>query len=693
MANVLEALAFAARNLWIFPLPYGEKRPTDSFLELATNDPEKIKLLWRDPITGSKELNIGVLCGSGGNRLIIIDIDTKYDTRFHCSAIANYTAIGGHFDTLVIKTASGGLQAYFWLPEGVTFRNMQGVVLNVDIRCENGYGIGPGSFSLASGGAYEIYVDKPITELPHAIVPLLKPWQERKVRLNGHADSEKAIPLFVDYLQRVEPAIEGQGGDTHTYNVACMGVRDYGLSEPTTTLLMLEHFNPRCIPPWDADELKHKVENAEQYAIGETGSRDPDKVLDGVEYKAPTTPALIYPQDTSTDDTLLEPGHIPLTEWLVYPLLIKRKVTTLIGPGGVGKSSWAIALACHAVVGRDFGPFTVRQAFEIAIFSPEDDRGMISGRAEVACDVYRIDNGKVRERVRVYSEDRKPIYLVEMHERKMRVPQETVEFLARLKAKHPHLQAMFFDPLRKFLRGGINENDNSHMSEVMGHINAIAFSLDVAILLSHHTAKNLFKQKDLDPDSPDISVGAGAVSSSARLVINVLPQLPSDIMAHGRQDNYFSTRLAKNSYGPTGYVTWWQRQPARASNGQEYVTPVPVDVKNAMAVVNSSYVATIGDHMLEHHVNTLTVTQAAIVITDNNPFNDRSVKSMGETLRLLFHRGTVSHSYVSPAGQRYTLSLETEGKSHMFTLTEMPGAMPGALQPAMVLAKPEETET
>lgn len=688
MANVLEALAWAARGTWIFPLPDGEKRPTDSFLELATNDPIKIEQLWRDPIKGSKELNIGVLCGSGGNWIIIIDIDTKFDKRFNQSAIANYIAMGGHFDTLVVKTASGGLQVYFKLPVGQTFRNMQGVVPNVDIRCENGYGIAPGSFSLASGGGYEIYVDKPIAELPPAIIPYLRPVKERKERLNGHANSEKAIPLFIDYLQRVNPAIEGQGGDAHTYNVACMGVRDYGLSEPTTTLLMLEHFNPRCVPPWDADELKHKVENAENYAIGETGSRDPEKLLNGVEYRPAAVEPLTYPEE-SINDTLMEPGTIPLTEWLAYPLLIQRKVTTLIGPGGVGKSSWAIALGCHAVVGRDFGPFTIRTPFEIAIFSPEDDRGMISGRAEVACDVYRIDNGKVRERIRVYSEDSKPLYLVELHDRKMRVPPETVEFLRRFKERHPHCKAMFFDPLRKFLRGGIDENNNSQMSEVMGHMNAIAFSLNVAILLSHHTAKNIFKQKDLDPDSPDISVGAGAVSSSARLVVNVLPQLPSDIMSHGRQDTYFSTRLAKNSYGPTGYVTWWMRQPARASNGQEYVTPVPVDVRNAMAVVNSSYVATIGDHMLSHGLNTLSVTQAAIVITDNNPFNDRTVKSMGETLRILFHRGTVSHSYTAPDGQRYVLSLEVESKTHLFTLTAMPGAMPA---PAITLAKPEETE-
>lgn len=688
MAMLEEALAFAQRGVKIFPLPYGGKRPNDSFPELATSDPITITQLWRDPINGSKELNIGVLCGSGGDGLIIIDIDTKHDRKYGHSALSNYLAIGGHLDTLVVKTASGGLQAYFRLPAGMTFANMQGVVPCVDIRCENGYGIAPGSFALESGGAYELYIDKDIAALPASFIPLLRPVRERKVRLNGHADSEKAIPLYTEYLKHVAPAIEGQGGDTHTYNVACMGVRDYGLSEPTTTILMLEHFNPRCQPPWDADELKHKVENAEQYAIGDTGSRDPEKILDAVAYTPPANPPLqlVYREDT--DDTLLAPGTIPLTNWLVHPLLIQGEVTTMVGPGGVGKSAFVIALGCHSTVGKALGQHKIPQPFDVLLYNPEDSRAIISGRAEVTCTTHNISQTTVKEHFFVLSQNNKILALVAMDDRrKMSVPRETIDFLGEFKIKHPGVKLMMFDPLRKMLRG-INENDNAQMSEVMLHCNALAYSLDVAILLLHHTAKNVMARKDLDPDSPDLSVGAGSIVSSARVVMNVLPQTPTDMAVQGRNDDYFSTRITKNSYGPTGALTWWQRRVIRASNGQGYPTPVTVDVKDAMAAVNASYVASIGDHMISHQLNALSVAQAAIVIMDASAFNDRTAKSIGESLRLLFHRGNVSQPYLAPDGQRYTMVLDTESKVHQFTLTEMASTMP---TPALMLPKPEET--
>lgn len=686
MALLAEAIAFLKRGVKIFPLPLGEKRPNNSFPELATDDPSKIALLWRDPITGSRDLNIGVLCGSGGNGIIIVDIDTKHDAKFKHSALANWLAIGGHIETLTVKTASGGLQLYFRLPAGMTFANMQGLVPCVDIRCENGYGIAPGSFAM-TGGAYELYRDLPIAELPEAILGLLRPVRERKERLNGHADSAKAIPLFTDYLRNVAPAIEGQGGDTHTYNVACMGVRDYGLSEPTTTNLMLEYFNPRCQPPWDPEELKRKVENAEAYAIGNTGSRDPDKILDGVTYTPATitTPKLIYREDT--EDTLLEPGSIPLTDWLVYPMLVKREVTMVNGPGGVGKSAWLIALACHAVLGRDFGPYAIPKPFDVMLYNPEDSRAIISGRAEVACTTNNLDFTLVRERLKVFSQNSKPLVLVEMYDRKMRIPDETIRFLSEFKNRHPNCFVMIFDPLRKMLRG-IDENSNPQMSEAMGHANAIAYTLEVSVVLPHHTVKNLMQRKDLDPDSPDIGVGAGSVASSARMSVNLLPQTQADILTQGHNDDYFSTRVSKNNSGPRGQVVWWERRIIRASNGQGYPTPVQMNVKDAMNAINASYIATIGDHMMTHQLNALGVTQAAIVVTDASAFSDRSVKSMAEALRLIFHRGNITQPYTSPNGQRYTMVLDVEGKVHQFTLVEVAG---GALAPPMILAPTEET--
>lgn len=65
----------------------------------------------------------------------------------------------------------------------------------------------------------------------------------------------------VAYLERCEPAIEGQGGGTATFLIAQRMVRGFGLDEDTAYRLMLA-WNRRCEPPWDERGLRRKIRQA-----------------------------------------------------------------------------------------------------------------------------------------------------------------------------------------------------------------------------------------------------------------------------------------------------------------------------------------------------------------------------------------------------------------------------------------------
>lgn len=92
-------------------------------------------------------------------------------------------------------------------------------------------------------------------------------------------DREAAKVRFIHYLKHDAPlAIEGQGGDQTTFVVAAKG-KDCGLSEAETYTLMSEHWNPRCSPPWDDDELATKVRNAYDYGQNEPGCDAPERVF------------------------------------------------------------------------------------------------------------------------------------------------------------------------------------------------------------------------------------------------------------------------------------------------------------------------------------------------------------------------------------------------------------------------------
>jgi hypothetical protein len=57
------------------------------------------------------------------------------------------------------------------------------------------------------------------------------------------------------------PAISGQHGHDATFAVAKKLVHDFGMTEAQALPILLD-FNARCQPPWNEDELRHKLEGA-----------------------------------------------------------------------------------------------------------------------------------------------------------------------------------------------------------------------------------------------------------------------------------------------------------------------------------------------------------------------------------------------------------------------------------------------
>lgn len=119
--------------------------------------------------------------------------------------------------------------------------------------------------------------------LSHAQESIVSAWldkREAKLQTSGDfVETDTNIRRFTTYLRdRAEVAIEGSGGDQRTFAVCAAG-RDHGLSPETTLGLILEHWNDRCDPPWDEDELRHKIINAYQYASNGLGSSTPEAMF------------------------------------------------------------------------------------------------------------------------------------------------------------------------------------------------------------------------------------------------------------------------------------------------------------------------------------------------------------------------------------------------------------------------------
>lgn len=73
---------------------------------------------------------------------------------------------------------------------------------------------------------------------------------------------EDALRRAVAYLDAIPGAVSGQGGHSQTYAAATAMVHGFDLDPAVAFNLMMNHYNPRCDPPWSEHEMRHKINDA-----------------------------------------------------------------------------------------------------------------------------------------------------------------------------------------------------------------------------------------------------------------------------------------------------------------------------------------------------------------------------------------------------------------------------------------------
>jgi KaiC/GvpD/RAD55 family RecA-like ATPase len=76
-------------------------------------------------------------------------------------------------------------------------------------------------------------------------------------------DERSVVDRARKYLEKVPPAVSGQGGHNSTFHAACILVIDFGLQLPNAKRLLME-WNQACKPPWSERDLDHKLADAEK---------------------------------------------------------------------------------------------------------------------------------------------------------------------------------------------------------------------------------------------------------------------------------------------------------------------------------------------------------------------------------------------------------------------------------------------
>lgn len=480
------ALAWAARGFKVFPLVQGGRVPKhERFFEVSSADYDTVFAMWTDPVTNwPAGWNIGV----DTSDMIVVDADEKKGK----TGLSTYVELDLPLDTLTIRTPSGG--KHFYLDGPSKSLSVEKLGNGLDIRSFHGYVIAPGS--VVPEGSYELEYDAPLAAAPAHLLAKLDEPRERTTALSAtELDTEFAVARAAKYLETEAPlAIEGAGGDDLTFRVACI-VKDMGLSATATFDALAEHWNDRCSPPWDLDELERKVENAYAYALSAAGGQSPAVDLAGVGAIIP--PAYIHPKPVDRrwqahGDAL----NLDAT-WLFYELLPQTGVGVLSGPSQGGKTFVAMHLARALATGKGF--FGVE---------PDDRGGTIlltgEGRRSVLARMHALGEP---ERMPVVSGDTSNLSAA-----------GALEALAvELRAKMDTMLVEFGLPVRLIVIDTLSssglladENDNSEVGVVMKSLSKLSEILNVFIIVTHHPPKDGKGQR-----------GAGAIFNDVDVVIEI----------------------------------------------------------------------------------------------------------------------------------------------------------------------------
>lgn len=496
-------------ELRYFHLPHGKKHPplAKRFYDVA--------------VPADQYQRNGHNVGVSTTGLLVVDIDDPKGGSESLDALE--LAYDSLPRTYTVKTPNG--RHFYFKPPHEIANSRGGLGNGIDVRGYHGYVVGAGSW-ITGGGEYVLEQDAPIADAPQWLVDLCDtPAEKERDTLEDAAelDTPQAIRRATDYLATREPAVQGAGGDDHTFKTAA-AVLDFGISKEQALDLMMP-WNERCAPPWQPDDLERKIENAWQYRQQPVGAVDARQEFDV--WTPPPSGMDARPADTLDDDAL-EPRR-----WLYGRALIRGKVTAMVAPPGVGKSTFTLQMAVSVATGKDLLGLGVHESCPVWLYNNEDDLEELHRRLAAVRKEFGITKDELKGRLFLNSGEQHRLTIAK------RNGHGTLQALragidatiaGEQMAKHG-VGLMIVDPFAETHEG--EENDNVQMGYVIGLFRSLAQKANAAMCVVHHTRKPPAGSADGHAGNMDSSRGASSVLAAARVGLTLYSMSEKDAKRFG----------------------------------------------------------------------------------------------------------------------------------------------------------------
>lgn len=257
------ALKYARMGFAVFPLGYQSKIPViDNGFKEATTDPEQIDIWWTD----KPFANVGIATGELSGNIAVIDLDIKPNKGIDGDlSLKEWESTHGAFpDTVCATTGSGGKHLYYYVDK--PFPCARGIIDGVDIRCNGGYVVAPGS-QHENGRYYEWDISPEDMEIATANSAVYALLEKMSTEVNNTT------------FKAPERIKEGARTDI-LFKLAC-SLQSKALSDEAIRAAVRTENAEKCDPPLSDKDLEKTVFTAlKRYKKGQTIDVDTSKHSD-----------------------------------------------------------------------------------------------------------------------------------------------------------------------------------------------------------------------------------------------------------------------------------------------------------------------------------------------------------------------------------------------------------------------------
>lgn len=274
---------------------------------------------------------------------------------------------------------------------------------------------------------------------------------------------------------------------------------------------------------------------------------------------------------SATPYTWTDPASIKPRQWLYDRFLIRGFVSVSIAPGGVGKSTLAIAEAVALTAGKSLLGKHTGPAKRVWLWNLEDPRDELERRIQAVCQHFNISADDLSDRLFVDTGREHELCLAISGRSGPELQDIVIDNVVEQMIEN-EIDCLIVDPF--ISSHAVSENDNVAIDMVVKAWGRIADRTNAAIHLIHHSRK----QSADSETNADFARGAKALVDAARdvRVLNRMTQEQAEKAGVENHRLYFRVYSDKaNLSPPVDKSDWYRLENVSLSNGDYVGVVVP----------------------------------------------------------------------------------------------------------------------